>query len=1553
MKKQMDVVLFLDRVMIRKKLSEVLEHVKNGFLLKEYFNGKMDLAFPFLLEEERVVVNWSLFSDLEVKLGNELIGYCIVHHNDLFTIYDTEHKINYQILFLEHCKLNYTYDSYQLEIEKTITIGRSLDNLICIPNNSYISKEIHVVIENHSNSGWYIKEKAELHRLYINGVQCSESRLQQGDQLFLAGVSMVFGTNWIAVPKELVRCHGMNRVKIPYRAKEEEEMNQFNISPRILHPLHQETYKIEPPPLIARVTHNSILLTMGPSLTMSIATIIGMGFTISNTIGKNGIVSVLSSLSVTIGMFIGAVLWPILRRRNQKKLEAVAEAERQRKYRSYIEQKENLLKNISHYNLELFSQELAPPPKFICHFLDKRKDQYSYYHRLWERLKDDPDFLNIRLGTGEIKNPVHIEVPEEKFSMIQDELKQEPQRLKEEYSTIKDAPITVSLLTYRSIGIIAETHAVLNQMAKKILVNLIGLHSPADLKIIMICDSIWMNQYQWLRKIPHMWDNNHKIRFIGSSQESVRSIFSYIEEQLNQIDKEIEIPYFVLFIQNPELMKRERLLRYLKNSERRLSVVYLYGSFSKIPNDCNVLLECKEEGGKYYRKEKNQFIVSDFKNDRLDEEDIHLFSNKISAFSAIEEKWEFAIPESISFLELYQVGNVEALHLLKRWNRSNIEKSLAVPIGIMQNGEIFSLDIHEKYHGSHGLVAGTTGSGKSEFLQTYILSLMVNFSPEEIAFVLIDYKGGDMLKPFQHTPYIAASLDNMSSNMLQRALISLKAENERRQKMLAKAKEQLQIDKLDINSYQKYRKEGKLKNPMPHLVIIVDEFAELKAQNWEFLEQLVNIARIGRSLGVHLILATQRPSGQVDPQIWSNARFRVCLKVQTRTDSSDMIGRGDAAFIKNPGEFYTTVGYDELFVHAQSAYSGAEYIEASQFVQKEESTVALVDETASVIRSVSDNVLGNRTGKQQISVIIQHIIETAKNHFQPTNTLWLPSLGRRLYIEDYITKLQSDNPDIPIAIIDDVKNQAQPIYQLNLRNQGNIAIYGLAETGKTTMIQTILTGLAYKYTPEEWCFYYLDMAGGATGYYCYLPHCGGVISGEREDEIAAILQLLQREIQKRKQLFRKNNCNSYAEYNKTVKSSLPMITIVVDLYTPFTERYFKLQTQLIQIVSSGKTYGVYSLITSNSKDGIYYKIKEQMNTYFMLYLNDVVTQQILLKISSIPTLSEQIPGRGVLVIGEGKERRAVEFQTLLYEKAETDSERVDKLISSYKLIKSNWKGKLPKTIQKVEEMKKEETEKELEEQSGNRNIVRMNQSILRPDPINRNEACLLIGKKDNQLYGILFERLIALPLTGLDREQNLNCMQMLLKQVQQMSNRRIMLFDPQNQLKKKQEIQTYCCNSEEEIDRFVSILNSEFKQRLEEKKKLEKERKSQKEIYDGFKEKEKYFIFINEFDLFFRAFSNEANDILSKIVQNCGQIGIYFIVSEVYPKLLRYRQQALYRGIFQSSYGVICDGQISQQSGIYLHSAVGELHAKLYDWKSKEREWVFYEEEKAVPVKCL
>lgn len=1556
MEKRWDIVLFIDQIMLRRSLVEILDNVREGYLLKAYFDGKFDIVFPFFVENEGLVVNQGLFPNLEIKLKGEWIGYCIIRDKDLLTIYDRERSVSYQILFLEYSEMNYSYNIYAFEIGKTITIGRNPENLICTSDNIYISKRSHAEIKVSAEKEYYITEKEGMNRLYINNIQTSSGRIYAGDFLFLAGLSIFIGNGWIALPKNGVSCHGLKEIELQYKAESEQKGERFNIAPRIHHSLDQRVYKIEAPPPITRIRNSSIILTMGPSLTMAITMLISMGFTVSNAIGKRGISSIVSSLSVTIGMLIGSIVWPILRNRYQKKMERTIEAERQKKYGEYIEKKEKILKEALSYNLKTFEQDLFPSPEFVCQVLNKRNENYSYKHRLWERLKEDEDFLEIRLGVGNVWNPIQIEIPEERFTVIEDELQREPKRLKNRYSLIERSPITCSLLKNRSVGIIAEARSLLNEMTKKILINLIGLHSPEDVKIIVIYDINRLKEYQWLRKIPHIWSDDHKIRFMASSYESVRNIFSYLEEQLGkQIQGTANPPYFILFIESPELVKQEGLFRYLKKDGSNLSVVYLYGSYSKIPKDCEVLIECKKDGGKYYSKKENQLIVSNFQNDYLKREEVELFSEKLSTFLAAEEQKQNFIPENISLLELYQVGNVKALHLLQRWKNSNIEKSLAVPIGIMENGEVFSLDIHEKYHGSHGLVAGTTGSGKSEFLQTYILSLMINFSPQDIAFVLIDYKGGDMLKPFQNTPYIAASLDNMSSNMLYRALVSLKAENERRQKLLKQAKEQLQVDKLDINSYQKRRREGRLKIPMPHLIIIVDEFAELKAQNWEFLEQLVNIARVGRSLGVHLILATQRPSGQVDPQIWSNARFRICLKVQTRADSNDMLGKDEAAFIKNPGEFYVMVGYDELFVHAQSAYSGADYVESSQFIHPEASSVSLVNEIAMPVSTVVDSVSRVQTKKQQISAIIQHIIEVASNEFSPVSALWMPSLNERLYVEDYIINREKNEEGIPIAIVDDIKNQSQPIYFFDLKKHGNVAIYGLSETGKTTMVQTILTGLAYSYNPSEWCFYYFDMAGGATGYYKNLPHCGGVISGDQEKEVLLTLQLLHKEIRKRKMLFRENNCNSYREYIKTAKEMLPIITVVIDLYTPFMEQYFKMQSQLVEVISSGKTYGIYMIITSNSKDGIYYKVKEQINTYFMFYLSDSVVQQILLKVASIPTLSGEVPGRGILVIGEGKERRAVEFQTLLYEKVESESERIEQLTNQYRRIKNNWKGSTPEIVS-IELINEEDNEKKdsINQKQEKKHFGEYMNSVEKPNPIKANENCLIIGVDSNkEQYGIPLQSFITLPLTGISGERNVVCMKMLLYQVQKLSNTRIMVFDPicELQSNKERDQEIYFCDSEEKIDQFIKIVEADFEKRIEQKENWKKEGKTPEEVYGLFMNQPRYFIFINGFDLFFKTFSNKANEKLSSIIKRSDQTGIYLVASENYDRLRFYRQQRLYKYIFQSPYGIICDGGISKESGIYLHSGIAELRAKAYDWKVKEGEWIFYKEEKAVIIK--
>ena len=231
---------------------------------------------------------------------------------------------------------------------------------------------------------------------------------------------------------------------------------------------------------------------------------------------------------------------------------------------------------------------------------------------------------------------------------------------------------------------------------------------------------------------------------------------------------------------------------------------------------------------------------------------------------------------------------IEQLNILNRWQTNNPVTSLSTVIGVHSDLEPFKLDLHEKFHGPHGLIAGSTGSGKSEFIITYILSLAINYHPYEVQFVLIDYKGGGLAGAFLNKetgvklPHLVGTITNLDTSEMNRTLVSINSELKRRQRVFNATKDALGESTIDIYKYQRLYREGKVKEPMAHLFIISDEFAELKSQQPDFMDQLISTARIGRSLGVHLILATQKPSGVVDNQIWSNTRFRVCLRVQEK-----------------------------------------------------------------------------------------------------------------------------------------------------------------------------------------------------------------------------------------------------------------------------------------------------------------------------------------------------------------------------------------------------------------------------------------------------------------------------------------------------------------------------------------------------------------------------------------------------------------------------------------------------------------------------------------------
>ena len=429
------------------------------------------------------------------------------------------------------------------------------------------------------------------------------------------------------------------------------------------------------------------------------------------------------------------------------------------------------------------------------------------------------------------------------------------------------------------------------------------------------------------------------------------------------------------------------------------------------------------------------------------------------------------IVDRISFLQMYKVGNVSELCIESHWDNNNSAKSLAAPIGVMAGGEVFSLDLHEAYHGCHGLVAGTTGSGKSEFLQAFILSLAINYSPKEIAFVLVDFKGGDMARPFMAKPFapalphLSATISNLSGNILYRALVSLEAEIKSRQRIFNEAAAALGVDKLDINSYHKYYKGGRLDTPLPHLVIIIDEFAQLKTQQPDFLAQLINVAQVGRSLGIHLILATQKPSGIVDPQIMSNSRFRVCLKVADKQDSIDMISKPDAAMVKNPGRLYLQVGYDEIYECVQSGYSGADYVPTKTYMPDEEITVQMTDNTANPIHSAKIDLSGEKSDRTQLEAVVAEIVSLGQKKGIVAKPLWLDILPEKIALHT-LRLVKRDcvlQPSVWLTMF--VPKSKSPL-TIDFAKTGHVGLYGASGTGKTTFLQT----LSLLYGMRIWLF---------------------------------------------------------------------------------------------------------------------------------------------------------------------------------------------------------------------------------------------------------------------------------------------------------------------------------------------------------------------------------------------------------------------------------------------------------------------------------------------------
>ena len=563
-----------------------------------------------------------------------------------------------------------------------------------------------------------------------------------------------------------------------------------------------------------------------------------------------------------------------------------------------------------------------------------------------------------------------------------------------------------------------------------------------------------------------------------------------------------------------------------------------------------------------------------------------------------------------------------------------------------------------------------------------MLSLAVNFSPEDVSFFIIDFKGGGMANLFAGLPHLAGQISNLSGNQIQRAMISIRSEKDRRERIFA----QYGVHKIDL--YTRLYKNHEAEIPIPHLFIIIDEFAELKREQPEFMQELISISQVGRSLGIHLILSTQKPSGTVDDNIWSNAKFHLCLRVQDRQDSMDMLHKPDAAFLTQAGRCYLQVGNDELYELFQSGYSGAPY---SEDIGADFSAAALISRTGRseligarhTAKSFAKNVQVRQ--KTQLDAVIEYLAEIAKeNNYAPSAQLWLPVLKDEIELTELKPETISAKYALaaPVGMYDDPENQVQNTLTVNFAENGHLAVCGAAVSGKSTFLQTMVYSFLKKYDPSELQMYLIDYSGHRLTPFEKAPGVGGVITDEQEERLAKFMNMLKKMLDERKNLLRGG---SFIQYIQAYGKKIPAVLVVLDNYESFREKTNDAYADnILRLVREGAGCGIWLAVSAAGfgLSSIPSRIGDNIRTVISLEQQDKYKYMEVLRSGSIRIMPEtNVKGRGLAWVGD----RLLEFQTALSIKAEDDFARSVKLEKFAETLSSAWKGEKARPIPEIPE----------------------------------------------------------------------------------------------------------------------------------------------------------------------------------------------------------------------------------------------------------------------------
>ncbi|MGV0167242.1 type VII secretion protein EssC [Furfurilactobacillus sp. WILCCON 0119] len=1098
-----------------------------------------------------------------------------------------------------------------------------------------------------------------------------------GDELIFDGVRVLVKEDYLQLADPLQRTHVKLAQMPTVDADLPDDYPNYHRSPRIIYRAPEEKVKIDEPQPAPMSPDNQLGRVILPPVLMAAMALI------MTLVSKGNPVMILSM----VGMSLATVVTSITAYFKGKKDFRVNSKLRQAEYDANLTKKTIALTKLANKQAQAL----------LYHYPDMDTIQTMVAQvnsRIYEKTPLQHDFLTYRLGLGTVPASFSAQYEDDPFT--KDTLAKEAMALKTRFQNIDNVPITTDLM-HGPVGLVGQRELVIEQV-QAIAMQLATFHSYHDLQFISIFPEAEKPKWDWMRWLPHATLQAMNVRgfiYHERSRDQILNSFYQIlkdhDQQLKETDngqeKLVFSPHYVVFMTHEELVLDHSIMEYFSKdlTELGVSMVFVEDVMQSLPEQVHTVIDIADyhtgqvviEQGKL----KNQRFVPDHFPVGFDAEGV---ARGLAALNH-QETLKNSIPKAVTFMQMYDTQRVEDLNIGQRWQEHEPFKTLAVPLGERGKDDIVTLNLHEKADGPHGLIAGTTGSGKSELVQSYILSLSVNFRPNDVGFLLIDYKGGGMANLFRNLPHLLGAITNLDGAQSMRALDSIKAELQRRQRLFS------QFNVNHINQYQRLFNEGTATEPMPHLFLISDEFAELKTGQPEFMKELVSTARIGRSLGIHLILATQKPTGVVDDQIWSNSKFKISLKVQDKADSNEILHTPDAASIVEPGRAYLQVGNNEKYELFQSAWSGADY-NPDQEIQHVDQTVYAINElgqyevlTQDLSGDDDKNAAELQKRPSELEAVIDYIHDYAQaNNIKRLPRPWLPPLGDIIAITpdatiDYHQAWQGPL-DVKVAVgtVDIPSQQAQKPLFLDLNENSHTAVIGSAGYGKSTFLQTMIMQLARQNNPEQLNVYLLDFGTNGLLPLQDLPHVADIIRVDETEKLAKLLTRLDNDVKTRKRLLNRAGVATLDQYREATGEQLPVIEVVIDNYDAVRDSPFEdpFESMMNTIAREGASIGIFLLISANRQGAFRMQMTTNLKTQIALYLIDA--SEVTDVVGRTKLTIEDLPGRGMVKLDEPRV-----FQTFEPCEAEDALHVLEAVKNEAGQMANDWTGEVPEEIPMV------------------------------------------------------------------------------------------------------------------------------------------------------------------------------------------------------------------------------------------------------------------------------